>query len=73
MGEVIERTVAEQLQDFLGETSAPDPFQSGFRPGLSITTALGALMNYLQLQFDQGRSVLLILLNIAAALSTLII
>lgn len=38
LGKVIERSVAEQLQGFLDETSAFDPFQSGFRPGFRVET-----------------------------------
>ena len=54
LGKVIERAIANQLQAFLEETSALDPFQSGFRPGHGVETALVALVDDLRRHLDQG-------------------
>ena len=64
---MIERAVAGQLQDFLEETSALDPFQSGFRSGHGAEMALVALTDDLRCQLDLGDSALLILLDLSAA------
>ena len=42
LGKVIEWAVVGQLQEFLEETSALDPFQSSFRPGHRVEMALVA-------------------------------
>ena len=67
---MIERAIADQLQAFLEETSALDLFQSGFRPGHGVETALVALMEDLRRHLDQGGSALLILLDLSAAFDT---
>uniref|UniRef100_A0A670JAY7 Reverse transcriptase domain-containing protein n=1 Tax=Podarcis muralis TaxID=64176 RepID=A0A670JAY7_PODMU len=67
LGKVIERAAAEQLGRFLDETSALDPFQSGFRAGHGTETALVALTDDLRRQLDRGGSGLLILLDLSAA------
>ena len=64
---MIERAVVGQLQEFLEETSALDPFQSGFRAGHRVETALVALTDDLRRQLDLGSSALLILLDLTAA------
>ena len=67
---VIKQATADQLQTFLEETSALDPFQSRFRPGHGVETALVALMDDLRRYLDQGGSALLILLDLSAAFDT---
>ena len=67
---MIERATADQLQAFLEETSALDPFQSGFRPGHGVETVLVALMDDFRRHLDQGGSALLILLDLSAAFDT---
>ena len=67
LGKVIERAVEGQLQGFLEETSALDPFQSGFRASHGVEMALVALTDDLRRQLDLGGSALLILLDLTAA------
>ena len=67
LGKVIERAVVGQLQEFLEETSALDPFQSGFRAGHGVETALVTLTDDLRRQLDLGGLALLILLDLTAA------
>ena len=67
---MVEWATADQLQAFLEVTSALDPFQSGFRPGHRVETALVALMDDLRRHLDQGGSALLILLDLFAAFDT---
>ena len=62
-----ERAVVGQLQVFLEETWALDPFQSSFHPGHGVETALVALTDDLRHQLDLGGSALLILLDLTAA------
>ena len=50
LGKVIERAVVGQLQEFLEETSALDPFQSGFHAGYGLETALVTLTDDLRRQ-----------------------
>ena len=59
--------VVGQLQEFLEETLALDPFQSGFCAGHGAETALVALTDNLRCQLDLGGSALLILLDLTAA------
>lgn len=66
LGKLIEQAVAEQFQSFLDETSALDPFQSGFR----TETMLTALVDDFQLQLDQNSYVLNILLDLSAVFDT---
>ena len=59
-----------KLQALLNETSALDPFQSGFRPCHSIETALVTLFDGLLREADRGKTSLLILLDISATFDT---
>lgn len=62
--------VDKQLQGFLDDTSALNPFQSSFCPGHRTVTVLFTLMDDLHRQLDRGGSALLILLDLIAALDT---
>lgn len=70
LDKVVERAVVEQLQAFLEETSALDPFQSSFRPSHGMETAVFTLTDGLCRHLDQVRSVLLLLINLTAAFDT---
>lgn len=65
-GKVIERVLADQLEQFLVDTSLLDPAQSGFWPGYNIEMVLVALINDLQRHLDKGGLVLLVLLDLSA-------
>ena len=67
---MIERAAANQLQTFLEDSLAVDPFQSGFRPGHGVKIALVALLYDLRKHLDQGGSALLVLLDLTAAFDT---
>lgn len=67
LGEVIERAVAEQLQKSLDDTSALDPFQSGFRHSHGMEAALVALQHDLCSSRIEAELALLLLLDLTAA------
>ncbi|XP_077182783.1 uncharacterized protein LOC143832365 [Paroedura picta] len=67
LGKVIERAAADQLLGFFDETSALDPYQSGFRPGHGVETVLVALMDDIRRQLDRGGSAIRMLLDLSAA------
>ncbi|XP_053104853.1 leucine-rich repeat-containing protein 39 isoform X1 [Hemicordylus capensis] len=71
LGKVIERVVASQLQTVLEEMDYLDPFQTGFRVGYGVETALVSLMDDLQLAIDRGCVTLLVLLDLLAAFDTI--
>lgn len=62
--------VAEKFQVFMDETSALDLFQSGFGLGFRIKTVLDFLADNLTLHLDKGMLVLLIILDLSVAFST---
>lgn len=66
-GNVVERVVTEQLQAFLVETSVLDPFQSGFCLSHGMEMGLVTLTDDLCRHLDQGRSALLLQLNLTTA------
>ena len=71
LSKVVERVVADQLQELLDETNTLDPFQSGFRPRYGTETAVVALMDDLMREADGGNMSLLVLLDISAAFDTI--
>lgn len=66
----IEQVVAEQLQVYLGDTSVPDQFQSGFRPRYEADSVLAVVVDDLGLQMDKGNVSPLILLDLSAKFDT---
>lgn len=61
LGNAVEQLVAEQLQVFLEDTSALDPFQSGVQTGHGTERVLVFLTDNLCRQLDWGRFALLLL------------
>lgn len=55
-GKVIKRAVVDQLQDFLDNLSALDPFKSGIRPSYGTEMALLGIVNSLHLSVDKGHA-----------------
>ncbi|XP_058023847.1 uncharacterized protein LOC131190529, partial [Ahaetulla prasina] len=68
---VVESAVARQLPQYLDETVYLDPFQSGFRPGYSMETALVALVDDLWRARDKGYFSALVLLDLSVAFDTI--
>lgn len=56
LGKITERTVADQLQAFLVNLFALDPFQSGFKLRYGMETALLALADNLCLNVDTDQA-----------------
>ena len=70
ISKVVERVVADQLQVYLDETNALDPFQLGFSPHDGTETALVALLDDLLREANRGETSLLVLLDISATFDT---
>lgn len=60
---VVEKEVAQQLQWILDEVDYPDPFQTGFRHGYRMETALVSLLDDLTCGQDRGCSSVLAILD----------
>ena len=67
LSKVVERVAADQLQVLLDETNALDPFHLGFRPRHSMEMALVTLFDDLLREANKGKTSLLVLLDISAA------
>lgn len=67
---VIKKVVAKQLQGFLEDISALDPFCSVFCPGYGMETVLVALMDNHHRQLDGVGRALLLLLDLTGVFNT---
>ena len=67
----IERFVAQQLQHFMEENRIYGIYQSAYRAHHSDETALVGIHNDIAQSIDNGRSVLLVLLDLSAAFDTI--
>ncbi len=68
---LIERVVALQLVDHLLNNGLMDKFQSAYREGHSIETALLRVQNDILMELDKGKVVMLDLLDLSAAFDTI--
>ena len=70
VGKVLERIVSIRLQSFISDNSSHDPFQSAYRAGHGVETALLRVMNDVLLAMDGGRITALVLLDLSSAFDT---
>ena len=64
---VLERVVCRQLTKFLDDNQLHHPFQSAYRAGHSVETALLKVQNDIAAALDQKKYVVLVLLDLSAA------
>ncbi|KAJ0176040.1 hypothetical protein K1T71_008214 [Dendrolimus kikuchii] len=67
LSKVLERLVHQQLSFFLNRNSLLNPYQSGFRPGHSTTTALVQITDDIRHGMDNGLLTVLSLLDFSSA------
>ena len=70
VSKVLERSVAVQLQKHLINNNICDTFQSAYRAGHSVETALVRVQNDLLYALDVGKAAILILLDLSTAFDT---
>ncbi|XP_061759223.1 probable RNA-directed DNA polymerase from transposon BS isoform X1 [Nerophis ophidion] len=70
ISKILEKIVAEQLNEHLAFNNLCETFQSGFRANHSTETALAKLTNDLLLTMDSDASSMLLLLDLSAAFDT---
>lgn len=70
LSKVLERLIHAQLSEFLYENNLLNPFQSGFRPGHSTTTALVNITDDIRLGMERGMLTVLALLDFSNAFNT---
>lgn len=70
LSKALERLIHSQLSGFLNKNSILDPFQSGFRPGHSTTTALVKVSDDIRQGMDDGQLTVLTLLDFSNAFNT---
>ena len=70
ISKVLEKAVLFRLMDHLVSENLLEPFQSAYKPGHSTETVLNAVHNFITSQLDEGRYVLLVLLDLSSAFDT---
>ena len=71
VSKLIEKTVKDQIDDFLSENDLYCKFQSAYRKNFSTETALIRVHNDIMVSLDVKRDVILILLDFSAAFETI--
>ncbi len=70
ISKIIEKVVAEQINDHMCENNLNEQFQSAYRSRHSTETALLRVKNDIMLELDNNRAVLLVLLDLSSAFDT---
>ena len=70
ISKVLEKAVLSRLMDHLVRNKLLEPFQSAYKSGHSTETVLNAVHNFITSQLDEGRYVLLVLLDLSSAFDT---
>ena len=71
LSKVLEKIVSKQLVDYINTETLYDPLQSAYRVGHSVETALVKVKSDIDLAFDEGDGVVLVLLDLSAAFDTI--
>ena len=70
LSKVIERAVAHQLGQYLDANALHHPYQSAYRSGHSVETALTRVHSDIMQALDQKQGIILVLLDLSAAFDT---
>jgi len=70
LSKVIKRSVAFHLNNYLINNNLNQLLRAAYESGHTTETALVRLKNYIMMSIDQGNPVILILLDLSAALDT---
>ena len=71
VSKIVETAINEQLQSYFSANGLLSPYQSAYRKGHSVESALTHVYSSLLKELDRGRSVFLILLDLSAAFDTI--
>ena len=71
MPKILEKVVVSQLMSHLNRQNLFSSFQSAYRPGHSAVTATLKVVNDLLLAMDEGKLLVLVLLDLSAAFDTI--
>ena len=71
VSKIVETAINDQLQSYFSAHGLLSPYQSAYRKGHSVESALTHVYSSLLKELDRGRSVFLILLDLSAAFDTI--
>ena len=71
LSKVLEKVVTTQVTKHLTENDLLDPFQSAYRAGHSTETALTRVKRDIDMAIDNGKGVILVMLDLSAAFDTI--
>ena len=71
ISETFETAINDQLQEYFRLNEFLRPYQSAYRKGNSVESALSEVCSSILKELDRGRSVFLIILDLSAAFDTI--
>ena len=70
LGKLIKRVLASRISEHMARNGLFDAYQSAYRKGHSVETALLLVKNDIDVVLDEGDGVLLLLMDLSAAFDT---
>ena len=70
VSKILEKVVLSHLMDHLTQEDILEPYQSAYKSGHNTETAVNAVHNFITLELDNNREVLLVLLDLSSAFDT---
>ena len=71
ISKIVETAINDQLQEYFRSNELLSPYQSAYRKGHSVESALSHVYSSILKELDRGRSVFLIMLDLSAAFDTI--